>query len=279
MTRSGDELALVRRVVAVVDIRSSTAILEDLKQTDNLGRWRNLLIALKQLLQETAVVEPYKFIGDGWVLMFPEDIPKSDLMQFLVDFSLEFHSTFDSSIADLLQRRPERIGLTFGVDEGQLVRLEMNEQTEYLGRAINVAARLQEAAKRIEGSSNYQALLSRNSFNKLPPGSWVSSLREVRVPLRNVAYGEDYACLAWEPLEAGDDLLITDAGYGIRDHRVDVTKQLNAAIVQSRLHILVGNQISGDPAPGIVKDLVVRYKYRGQELHKTVQEGGDLDLP
>jgi|HubBroStandDraft_2_1064218.scaffolds.fasta_scaffold63011_3 class 3 adenylate cyclase len=205
MTQGKDELALVRRVVTVVDIRSSTTTLEDLKQTDNLKRWRDLLIDLKKLLADshaTLGLEPYKFIGDGWVLLFPENVTKHRFMQFLVDFSIEFYSTFDSSIAPILQHRPEKVGLTFGVDAGELVQLEMNEQTEYLGRAINVAARLQGAAKDMEGSSNCQALFSKNSFNAMPSGIGYAPpvLRRVQVPLRNVANGERYECLAYEPL-------------------------------------------------------------------------------
>lgn len=210
MTQDKDALALVRRVVTVVDIRSSTSILEDLKQTDNLKRWRDLLIKLKQLLsecRENLGLEPYKFIGDGWILLFPENITQSDFIQFIRDFSLDFQSIYVDSVAPFLQRTPEKVGLTFGVDAGELVQLEMNEQTEYLGRAINLAARLQDAAKKIEGSSNYQALFSKNSFNAMPSplSSWNSSLRGVEVSLRNVANGERYVCVAYDPLS--DEIL------------------------------------------------------------------------
>jgi len=45
------------------------------------------------------------------------------------------------------------------------------------------------------------------------------------------------------------DLLVIDAAYGIQDHRVDVTAQLNALIADGKLHGYVGNQLAGDPMP------------------------------
>jgi len=58
------------------DICSSTTILEDLLRTDNQVRWRNLLILLKKFLSAEAKTQPfllYKFIGDGWILLFDEE--------------------------------------------------------------------------------------------------------------------------------------------------------------------------------------------------------------
>ena len=197
-------MSIIRRAVMVVDIRSSTSILEDLKQTDNLARWRNLLIGLKEFVidRRSAIgVEPYKFVGDGWILLFPENISKTEFTEFLTDFSTQFDMSFDGNISGFLQRRPAQIGLTFGVDSGELVQLEMNENIEYLGRAINVAARLQDAAKRIEHADSYQALFSNNSFNTMAsPHDHQIRVRSVSVSLKNVANGDRYECLAYCPL-------------------------------------------------------------------------------
>lgn len=75
------------------------------------------------------------------------------------------------------------------------------------------------------------------------------------------------------------DLVITEAHYGSRDHRINVTKRLVDAIVDGKLHIYVGNQLGGDPCPNVPKDLIVRYRYKNEEREKTVAEGEDLDLP
>jgi class 3 adenylate cyclase len=154
MTRENDELKVVRRLVVVFDICSSTTILEDLKRTDNLAEWRNLLIGLKEaLLLEGANLdmELYKFIGDGWVLLFPYKAAKDKLCHFLSVLSMAYAAQFEASIGPLLSKQPNPIGLTFGIDAGELIRLEMNENVEYLGRAINVAARLQSSTKDLPG--------------------------------------------------------------------------------------------------------------------------------
>jgi class 3 adenylate cyclase len=202
MTKDNDQLSIVRQVVVVVDIRSSTSILEDLKQTDYLAIWPNLLIILKEFLLEQHFrigVEVYKFVGDGWILLFPDDISKASMMEFLTDLSKEFDMAYDS-VRKVLQRRPPTVGLTFGVDSGELVKLEMNEQSEYIGRAINVAARLQDHAKKIEPVADYQAVFSKHSFNSMAsPYGDLFQVTKTKASLRNIAGGE-VDCIAYSPL-------------------------------------------------------------------------------
>jgi class 3 adenylate cyclase len=140
--------------------------------------------------------EIYKFIGDGWILLFPTDITKIQLTDFLTRLSAEYDSSFDFVMADLLQPNSKPRGLTFGMDEGELIRIEMNDQIEYLGRPINVASRLQGATKDLPGRPEYKALLSKN-FSKLlgtPPDIGLTS---VRVNLRNISGGDQYECLQY----------------------------------------------------------------------------------
>jgi class 3 adenylate cyclase len=202
MTKEIDDLSVVRKVVVVVDIRSSTSMLEDLKQTDTLAIWRNLLISQKRaILDHNAVsgVEIYKFIGDGWVLLFPENIKKATMVDFLGEVSREFDMGYDF-VKDSLQRQAPKVGLTFGIDSGHLIKLEMNEQTEYIGRAINVAARLQGFAKDLQPSDPYQAVFSKHSFNQMSPTcNHKLNVREVKANLRNVVGGE-IECIAYSPL-------------------------------------------------------------------------------
>jgi hypothetical protein len=75
------------------------------------------------------------------------------------------------------------------------------------------------------------------------------------------------------------DLLVTDAAYGVQDHRVDVTAQLNDKIAHGKIHTYVGNQLAGDPCPNTPKNLIVKYRYRNKEFEKTLNEGATLDLP
>jgi class 3 adenylate cyclase len=203
MTEENEALSIERRVVMVVDIRSSTSILDDLKQTDNLMVWRNLLIGQKETIlahRAKIGVEIYKFIGDGWILLFPEDITKHALVDFLMEVSANFDMGYDGLVESVLQRQPPQIGLTFGTDSGELIKLEMNQQTEYIGRAINVAARLQGFAKDLKPFENYQAVFSRHSFNQMVPAyNHKLNVQEVKANLKNLVGGE-IDCIAFSPL-------------------------------------------------------------------------------
>jgi class 3 adenylate cyclase len=204
MTRETEKLSLERRLVVVFDICSSTTILEDLKRTDHLAEWRDLLIKLKDyMLGQPADlnVELYKFIGDGWILLLPDDTPKEKLCDFLVQLSMKFAAEFNTHIKNLLAHSPSPIGLMFGIDSGELIRLEMNDQVEYLGRAINVASRLQGQTKELSGGPSYKALFSKNSYNSPPPTTPIP-VEIVKVSLRNISGGEKYECLVFKTSEA-----------------------------------------------------------------------------
>lgn len=78
-----------------------------------------------------------------------------------------------------------------------------------------------------------------------------------------------------------EGLFIKTAFYGTADHRVDVTRQVRAAVKDGKLHIYAGNQIAGDPCPNTPKELTVTYSTEkdGFVLGKVVPEGQTLDLP
>lgn len=75
------------------------------------------------------------------------------------------------------------------------------------------------------------------------------------------------------------DLVVIAANYGCGDHRVDVVKQLNDAIIDDKLHVFAGNQLAGDPCPNVSKDLWVSWQYKDQKFNRTVKEGETLNLP
>jgi len=185
-----EELGRERHLVVVFDICSSTTILEDLKRTDNLAAWSSLLLEMKDFLQgegSRLAMCLYKFIGDGWVLLFPDGVPKKDLCGLLCRCSEWYQNQFDRSIKPLLLQEPTPIGLMFGIDSGELIRLELDDQIEYLGRAINVSARLQAQTKDLRGGPSYKALFSRNSFNSPGPPPKDIPVEAARVSLRNIS--------------------------------------------------------------------------------------------
>ena len=201
MTRESDKPTLVRKIVVVFDICSSTSLLEDLKSSDNLEHWRDLLIALKEFLSDQSLrlhFDAYKFIGDGWVLLFPTETSKDGLLDFISGLSAAFYGHFYAQVEPFLQSTAGVWGITVGVDSGELIRLEMNEQIEYLGRAINVATRLQTATKELSGGPADKALFSKNSFNSLGRGRAEFKVRETKVQLRNISNGQNYECFQWD---------------------------------------------------------------------------------
>jgi hypothetical protein len=190
MARGTEVSSRERHLVVVFDICSSTTILEDLKRTDNLGAWRNLLIHLKDyLIEEGASLKMnlYKFIGDGWVLLFPDDVPKTELCALLCELSRSYEAQFDACVKPLLSQEPSPIGLMFGIDAGELIRLELNGQFEFVGRAINVASRLQSYTKELPGGPSNKVIFSKNSFNSPAPPPTGLEVEAIKVSLRNIS--------------------------------------------------------------------------------------------
>ncbi|MCC7493831.1 MAG: DUF3395 domain-containing protein [Fimbriimonadaceae bacterium] len=78
-------------------------------------------------------------------------------------------------------------------------------------------------------------------------------------------------------------LVITRATYGVlnvaaEDYH-DVTQQVAAAVKNDRLELAASNALAGDPAPNVVKQMRVRYRYGGQERVLTVDENQTARLP
>jgi len=193
VTQATDDPHQVQKIVLFFDICSSTSILEDLLRTENSNLWRNLLIKLKEYLH--AQQKSVGFLGDGWVLLFATNTHPDDLFGFMKGLCDTYRELFKSKIRDVLTVKPEAMGITFGIDQGTLVRAVMNGRGEYIGRPLNVAARLQNAIKDKDKSPGGKVLISNNAF-----ASMKSSLRgkfktdSVHRTLRKIAGGTEYRC-------------------------------------------------------------------------------------
>ena len=196
MTTEKHEIIFVEKYVLFFDICSSTSIIEDLMRSERLRLWRNLLIQLKKYLQKESGkygYEMYKFIGDGWILLFETDIEGKDLFLFLKNLCIEFNNIYRSNIKDVLSIPIDVVGISFGLDKGSLIKILMNSQDEYVGRAMNVAARLQAAIKDNDDDPQGKVLLSNPVYVDLKHGIRKSYkiFRVVR-NLRNISGGEKY---------------------------------------------------------------------------------------
>jgi class 3 adenylate cyclase len=166
MTLSSAKPKIIRKIVVIFDICSSTSILEDLIRTENQAAWQRVLTQMKKYLWEQGLrKQMYKFLGDGWILLFDDDEISAELLiQHLEGLCAKYDQLFQNHVASVLSNMPTHVGLTFGIDEGSLVAIVMNQQTEYVGRAINVAARLQSAIKSIPEPPPGVLLISGNAF-------------------------------------------------------------------------------------------------------------------
>ena len=84
-------------IVVAFDMCSSSDIIEELTLSGNLQRLKDFLTALKRYLasaQKNVEFDPYKFTGDGWILLFPPDTDGKVLVKFLQDLFTFFRREF-----------------------------------------------------------------------------------------------------------------------------------------------------------------------------------------
>lgn len=191
-------------MVVFFDICSSTLIFDDLVMTENQKLWRNLLIDLKSYLRRersSVEFEMYKFLGDGWILLFDPRPAGLEIFRFFEDLSDTFLSLYRRHIKNVLTIRIPVVGLTFGMDIGSCIRIVMNKQPEYTGRPLNVAARLQGAIGQRGKKLGNKVLLSNNlyaTFNDKRKIGRKYKVWRVRRVLKNISGGKYYYCVKVE---------------------------------------------------------------------------------
>lgn len=204
VTDKSEKTEVVKRIIVFFDICSSTSILEDLVRTENQKLWRDLLIELKDYLRKkrsSLKFELYKFLGDGWILLFEPRSNGLEIFDFFEDLSDIFLSLYKRHIKAVLTIRVSVVGLTFGMDIGSCIRFVMNEQQEYTGRPLNVAGRLQSAIGQGDSKPQNKILLSNNLYATFKDKRKIQQKYKVwRVTreLKNISGGEDYCCVKVE---------------------------------------------------------------------------------
>jgi len=74
-------------------------------------------------------------------------------------------------------------------------------------------------------------------------------------------------------------LKIINAKYYSNLYSVDITPELNDAIENNKLKIVLSNNIAGDPHKGERKNGKIKYKFDGKEDEKEYPEGEVIELP
>lgn len=184
-------------IVVVFDICSSSDLIEELILRGDLRRFTKFISSIKEYLaraQKTTLFDPYKFTGDGWILLFPPNTVGTALLVFLKDLCLFFQTQLRAQVLNHVGSAPSITGLTFGIEKGPLAAMTIYGQPEYLGRALNVACRLQNAAKDKRRSRTYVALVSNAVFEQYFAGTQGLKVSRVKRTLRNIRQGADYRC-------------------------------------------------------------------------------------
>ena len=184
-------------VVVAFDMCSSSNIIEELTLNGDVGRLKEFLGTLKRYLakeQEKVLFDPYKFTGDGWVLLFPPDTDGIALSNFLMGLCQFYAKEYRKVLKPYLTNLPPVAGLTFGIDKGPIEHLIMYSQPEYVGRAINIACRLQGAVKDKGGTPAYKALVSNAVYAEYFKKAMFPKVFCARRKLRNINHNEIYHC-------------------------------------------------------------------------------------
>ena len=162
-----------------------------------MERFIGFLTKLKEYLaklQKVVPFDPYKFTGDGWILLFPVNTDGKELLTLLRDLCVFFKKQFRKDVLRYLDTPPPITGLTFGLEKGRIVPITIYGAREYVGRALNVACRLQNAIKDKDRLPAYKALVSNAVYTDyFSPATGYKVVRVTR-SLRNIRGGIDFEC-------------------------------------------------------------------------------------
>ena len=101
MTEQTDAPPLIQKYVLVFDFCSSTSILEDLIRSENQQYWQALLMEVKNFLkreEDRGKFQIYKFIGDGWILLFDANFPPRELFLFMRNLCEKYNELFNAMV-------------------------------------------------------------------------------------------------------------------------------------------------------------------------------------
>jgi len=134
------------------------------------------------------LVHLHAAVSTGWILLFPDTIAGESLVQFMYSLCEMIDAELARHIIPNLSTMPAVLGATLGVEGGNLMRMTMNEREEYVGRALNIACRLQSAVKDKEPHPGcYQALISARLYNeRLAKAGTKYQVESTACSLRNI---------------------------------------------------------------------------------------------
>jgi hypothetical protein len=194
---------IVEKIVFVFDICSSTNMMEDAQITSSLDSYTSMIKDIKNFLKKVENdynFEIYKFLGDGFILLFDHSVTPEKIYKFseeLVDIVGKIISIY---IKDHIQNTElPRKGITIGVDSGILDKSE----NEYVGRAINIACRLQ--GKLDATDSVNRIIISKKIYSIIKDIAIKKQFEYKPKTLKNVNGGKEVPCYESSPLVGKKD--------------------------------------------------------------------------
>lgn len=179
--------------IIVMDLCSSSVILEKLQSAGKIRVWRRLWKKIfKHLSRDfyfSVRCKPYKFVGDGFIILY-----RYQFSQDLFDFMKKLNSVSCEFLKEVLERykiEPKRFGFAYGIDRGELIKMRLLGQVEFMGEAINAATRLQSQLKTDEDACS--VMVSEKVYNRITLPQDVKQV-EKRCVLRNLYDDKEIMC-------------------------------------------------------------------------------------
>ncbi len=131
-------------------------MLEKLQEQNKLRVWKKFwedtFKYLNRISSGNGKCVVYKFIGDGFILLYKPQFV-NQLLPFCEGIKTYIDTKINALIREHLEQAPERVGVTIGIEKGNLIRMHLYGDMEYMGKAINAASRLQSTLKLPEHSN------------------------------------------------------------------------------------------------------------------------------
>jgi class 3 adenylate cyclase len=190
-----NDITVHNRIVVTIDMCASTNILEDLRKGGHLRKMAAFLgrsMTFLRTAEKTFGFSTYKFTGDGWILLFPNDAGADRVLGAAKEFCIFFQKGSNRLIRPFLIR-PYSLGISFGMACGRLYRFRVGKRKEYIGRALNLACRLQAALKEKDREPQYKGILSIALARRFRLGLQPFHPSKAFRPLRGIRGGGNYA--------------------------------------------------------------------------------------
>jgi class 3 adenylate cyclase/tetratricopeptide (TPR) repeat protein len=164
-----ESVAEVRKVVTIVfaDLAGSTA-LEERMDPESVRAVTQHYYALIRDVVEARGGHIVKFIGDGAMAVFGVPETHEDDALRALDAALAMHDSFAALAADVARERGAAIALRVGVNTGEVV--VNTDDTDVVGDAVNLAARLEHAAASggvLVGEATWRLTRGRATFGEM----------------------------------------------------------------------------------------------------------------